>query len=257
VLEFGCKVLGISDEDVRSTPAYRQHQDTPEDRLLFQARVLAYAETTWTNYASTIKEFLAFCLRRELNVFECTPYMVNLFLMHMGQNGSSFRSLQKYVSAISFVFRFFLCRDPTTDQMVLDVLKFLKKVAPHNQNTKDGFGSLEIRRLWNSILEKYGSIEKCPNLELRTFVMIVLQHATFCRFSDVQTLKLSDIVHEIDYFEIRIRYSKTDQAGIGQTVYLAKNVSPDHNAHMLMCLYLQRIGMENVQEDCYLFPPLK
>jgi site-specific recombinase XerD len=257
VLEFGGKVLGISNEDVASTPAYKQHNNTPEDNLLFQARVLAYAETTWSNYSSTIKEFLAFCNRRELNVFECTPYIVNLFLMTMGQNGSSFRSLQKYVTAISFVFRFFLSRDPTNDKMVTDVLKFLKKVAPHNSNVKDGFGSAEIRRLWNRIIEKYGSIEKCPNLELRTFVMIVLQHATFCRFSDVHNLKLSDLVHEIDYFEIRIRYSKTDQAGVGQTVYLPKTNHPEHNAHMLMCLYLEKIGSQNGNKDCYLFPPLK
>jgi hypothetical protein len=87
--------------------------------------------------------------------------------------------------------------------------------------------------------------------------MIVLQHATFCRFSDVRQLKLSDLIHEVDYFEIKIRYSKTDQAGVGQTVYLPKTKHTDHNAHMLMCLYLEKIGTLNNDQDCYLFPPLQ
>jgi site-specific recombinase XerD len=257
VLEFGTKALGIGYEDVQSTLAYRLHQQTAEDKLLFQARVLAYAASTWANYASTIQEFVTFCSRRELNIFECTPYIVNLFLLAMGQNGSSFRSLQKYVAAISFVFRFFLAVDPTQDQMVTDVLKFLKKVVSHNTRVKDGFGSAEIRKLWNCLEEKFGTVSNWPNAELRTFVMIVLQHGTFCRFSDIRNVKLSDLIHDVDYFQINIRYSKTDQAGLGQTVYLPNVHSMGHNAHMLMCLYLQRIDVLNTEPDCYIFPPLK
>ena len=50
--------------------------------------------------------------------------------------------------------------------------------------------------------------------------MTVFQHVSFCRFSDLRSLRLADVLHEVDYFKIHVRYSKTDQAGLGQTVFI-------------------------------------
>ncbi len=51
--------------------------------------MLAYSTATWKHQASAIKSFLQFCESRELNPFECTPSILNLFMLHKAQNGKS------------------------------------------------------------------------------------------------------------------------------------------------------------------------
>ena len=89
--------------------------------------------------------------------------------------------------------------------------------------------------------------------------MTVFQHVSFCRFSDLRSLRLADVLHEVDYFKIHVRYSKTDQAGLGQTVFIPKLDSVHKDPHMLMCLYLHRLDEKSADApgDMYLFPPLK
>jgi site-specific recombinase XerD len=250
-------VLQVPLADVQSTLLYRQHAGTDEEDLLFKARVQAYAINTWKNYIHNLQVFLSFCAHRSLNVFECTPYVVNLYLLHLAQANYSYTNVQHKLTAISFLFRFFLVPDPTTDQMVKDVLKFVSKVTSHVDRKKCGFGSAEVRKLWDKLESKYGNIEAMPLVELRTFVMIVTQHATLCRYSDIQNVKLSDVLHEVDYFEIHIGYSKTDQSGIGQIALLPRAPNVFRDPHQLMCCYLHRLDAVNVSPDCYLFPPLR
>jgi hypothetical protein len=95
-----------------------------------------------------------------------------------------------------------------------------------------------------------------PLVQLRTFVLAVIQYSSFCRFSDLAVVKLTDVIFELDYFKIVIQYSKTDQAGHGQEAYVLKSVDTVRDPHMLMCLYLQRLDTYNI-DDLYLFPPLR
>lgn len=127
---------------------------------------------------------------------------------------------------------------------------------PPKIQQKDAFGSDEIRRIWDKIDTELGGVQNLSSSDLRTFVLAVFQHKTFCRFSDVKQLKLKDILFNVDYFKVHIKYSKTDQGGLGQNVYLTCNTSHSRNAHMLMCLFLQKIHSDPT-DQVYLFPPLK
>jgi hypothetical protein len=69
-------------------------------------------------------------------------------------------------------------------------------------------------------------------------------------------VRLSDVIHTVDYFKITVQYSKTDQKGTGQDVFVLKTVDKSRSPHMLMCLYLQRLDTYDVQ-DLYLFPPVE
>jgi len=107
--------------------------------------------------------------------------------------------------------------------------------------------------------DKYGNVANFPVDKLRTFVLAVFQHQTFCRFSDVAKITLADVFHDVDYFKVHIRMSKTDQGGDGQWVLVPKSDSPFRNAHMLLCLYIHRMGFDSTDPtvSMYLFPPLK
>ena len=260
-LEFGERVLGLAVADVSSTRAYVQHcaGDAMESDWLFRARVMSFAPNTWRLHSSSLRDFISFCERRELNIFDCTPYIINLFLLHLAQIGKSIGVIESFLHALTFLFKFYLIRDYATEPMVADLLRFLRKVCEKRENKKDAFGSEQIRIIWDSIDKHVGNVSSLSDLQLRSFVMAVFQHSTFCRFSDLQHITLSDVIPNVDYFTIRIRYSKTDQSGVGHTVFVPRLDSVHRNPHMLMCLYLERLDSRKIGNESlmYLFPPLR
>jgi len=252
-------VLGMKEEWLRSSSAFKEFESQEGAQQLLQARVLAYASSTWLRHRSAIRAFTSFCGARDLSIFSCTPYIVNLFLLNQAQDGVSYGKIQAFLDSLAFVLKFFGVRNFTDDPMVSVIKKFTQKTCEHLSNVKLPFGSAEVRAIWDSIDLKFGCFEKLPKKEMRSFMLAVFQHQTFCRFSDVEKITLSDVLHDVDYFKITIRYSKTDQGGEGQHVFLPKSSTPFRNAHMLMCLYIEKMGFKGLagKTDLYLFPPLR
>ena len=251
-------MLGFLPDELLTTPSFRFYQEQlPNDGdIVFKARVMAFALATWKRYASQLRNFQSFCRNRNINPLECTPSTVNVFLLRLGQTGATSGCVDSFLAALSFIYRFYLITDTIVDSAVLDVKKFLGKACPKHSNKKCAFGSDQIRQMWDKIDEKRGGVEFLSPLDLRTFVLAVFQHSTFCRYSDVAQLKLADLCYDLDYFKIKIQYSKTDQQGIGQVTFLAKSSSQYRDPHMLMCLYLS--SMHSSQDDSvFLFPPLQ
>jgi len=91
--------------------------------------------------------------------------------------------------------------------------KIYAKTLTHVSKKKAAFGSVEVRKCWDKNDTKFGGIQNLTKLELRTFVMAVFQHKTFCRFDDITKVQLSDILQHLDYFSVRICCSKTEPKG--------------------------------------------
>jgi len=260
ILEFGTKVLGLKATDIANTPVFdlQFQKGMADGGEICKARILAYATGTWTGYAAVVRGFLAFCETRELSPFECTPSIINLYMLFEAKNKKSASFFEKFLNAWSFISKFFLCQDFTKDPIVADVWKFVEKVAPRKCNKKLPFGADEVRRLWDAIDEKLGGVQKLDRHDFRTFMLAVFQHKTFCRFSEAKHVKLEDVFHTADYFKIHVRFSKTDQGGKGQWLYLPKMSSLYRDPHMLMCLYVHHLELDKhvPSPHMYLFPPL-
>lgn len=258
LLEFGSKVLKIPEVDLTETVAYKQYmeEDPQEASLLFVSRVLAYSPNTWKAYASSVSDFLEFCSERSVSMFDCTPSLINVYQLKLAQDGKTFKNIESKLNALSFLYKFFLMPNFVLDKTVSDVKRFAKKVCRTTSNKKSSFGSAEIRKMWDSIEKDKGGIEKLSKTDLRTFCLAVFQHKTFCRYSDIKSIKLSDVIFDADFFKIFIQYSKTDQFGSGSYVYLPKSTAGFRDAHMLLCLYIQKMDFP-CETDVYLFPPLK
>ena len=254
------KCLGLQPRDVINTrPFDMEFEETAADLdFLAKARILAYSIGTWIGYASTVKGFLAFCANRELSPFECTPSVLNLYMLREVENGKHVSFFEKFLNGWSFISRFFLCQDYTKDQEVQDVKKFVEKICPRGVNKKKPFGADEVRKIWDKI-DQNGGIESLPFKDLRTFMIAVFQHKTFCRFSELKNVKIKDLFYELDYFKIHVEYSKTDQSGKGQWLYLPKLSSGYRDPHMLMCLYVHHLEIDKhvPSPHMYLFPPLQ
>jgi hypothetical protein len=221
---FSGRVFGLQREQVRSTPAFRHlHGLGPkeaDEQLL--ARILAFAPSTWAQHACAFQEFQKFCSDRNIGPLECVPQLLNVFLLGLAQKNISILSMESKIDSISFCLRFFMVPDITKDVFVDPVKKFIAKVCPKTTNLKKPFGSVEVRKIWNYIDNKYKDIFSIPIFELRTFVLAVTQYHSFCRFSDLAVVKLSDVTFDIDYFKIVIQVSKTDQQGHGQSAFVFK-----------------------------------
>jgi hypothetical protein len=229
-----------------------------EADAITKARYLAFANNTWKRHACYIRSFLKFCAVRKLSLFDCTPSVINLFLLKESQDGKSTGVIESFLDAYSFVVKFFGMQNHADVQCVTDVKKFIEKVTVRNSRTRAAFGSAEVRLLWDRLEQKNGPIENWSKIQLRTFTMAVFQHRTFCRFSDLEKIRLDDVLFDADYFKILIRCSKTDQSGKGSYVYVTKKCTGFRDAHMLMCVYIQKMDFNNVTgTEIYLFPPLK
>jgi hypothetical protein len=254
---FAARVFGLREDEIRNTPVFRQLPALPakDAETILLAKILAYAPTTWVSHASGFKEFRKFCEVRGINPLECIPQSYNLYVLGLAQKGITVAALDNKCNSVSFCFRFFMLRDISADPVTEPIKRFALKVCPKSNNVKSPFGLTEVRKIWNYIENKYNNLSQVPIFELRTLVLAVTQYESFCRFSDLAVVKLTDVVFDIDYFKIVIQYSKTDQNGSGQDVYILKSVDRLRDPHMLMCLYLHRLDSYDVN-DLFLFPPL-
>jgi hypothetical protein len=182
--------------------------------------------------------------------------LINLYLLHEAQNSKTFGSLESFLDAYSFLTKFFHMQNVANDALVNDVKKFCSKVTVIKTNKKEAFGIEEVTQLWSGLLKLHGEIETWPKLLLRTFMLAIFQHKTFCRFSDAQNILLRHIQFDTEYFKILIVKSKTDQIAKGQYVYLSKPVNANMDSHLLLCKYIQKVNFPDIN-DIYLFPPLK
>ena len=253
-------MLGIQANHLVNTPAFEmEFEEKAEDvDNLLKARVLAYAPSTWQGYASAISGFLRFCEVRELSPFECTPSILNLYLLKAAQSGKTTSFFENFLKAWSFVTKFYMCTDYTQHPSVNEMKKFTQKACNRKTNKKQPFGAPEVRKIWDKI-DANGGIEKMDFKQFRTFMMAVFQHRTFCRFSDLKNITLADMFHDVDFFKIHVKFTKTDQQGGGQWLYLPKESSVFRDPHMLMCLYIHHIELETdvPSPHVYLFPPIE
>ena len=240
-------------------PYFEDFQDLTADEVewTIKCKILRYSWNTWKKHTSANLFYFQMCESRDIDSYPVNVGILNLSLLSLAQKGKSIGVIESAVNAISFFSEFLGCGSIAGHYNVKQMQKFLSKVCVKRTNKKEGLRAHHIRKIWNK-MEKIG-LHKLKKSTLRSFVMAVFMHSTFCRFSDAVQLKVDDLVYHENYFDVKINFSKTDQNGEGQYCILPNNNSP-RNPHKLMCLYLQTMGFSEVDDavdHVYLFPPLK
>ena len=259
MLEFLDRVAGCEPDVAVRLPVYEEVGKFEEPYLdkMFRARVLAYSFNTWRSHGQGVKRYLYFCQNRNIVPYPVNVGVLNLCLLSLAESDTTRGVIESTVAAVSFFSKFLGCDDVARHYNVQQLLKFTSKVCIQNKNPKSGLQASDIRVLWDE-LEKIG-MENLSLVQIRTFVMAVFLHATFCRFSDAASLKLEDLVYTENYFEVKIGFSKANQSGTPQYCIVPNNCS-HRNPHKLMCLYLQTMFTDQndaVVDHVFLFPPLK
>jgi hypothetical protein len=252
-------MFSFSREEIKSTNFYRKLQriNKSDAEAVARSRILAFAENTWKRHASSIRSLIQFCKNRQYKLFKCKPEHICIFLLDELKKEKTVSTISATLDAYTFVVNFFDMRDCSKHKSVKDVMKFVEKAGVKNSNKKNAFGEAEVYLTYVKLVKKFGEIECWDKLLLRTFMLAVFQHKTFCRFSDAQKIRLKDVTYDIDHFKMLIVSSKTDQCGKGEFVYLPKVGYEIPDMHMLMCKYIQIMDLDNTGiGNVYLFPLL-
>jgi integrase len=89
---------------------------------------------------------------------------------------------------------------------------------------------------------------------LRSLVFVTLGFAGFLRVSELYSLKCCDITFHANYFEVKVRSSKTDQSNKGEIIQISKtdNFTCPYN---ILQIFFKK-GNISVNDDFYLFRQL-
>ena len=179
---------------------------------------------------------------------------LDLCCVKLALAGKSSQVIEKLVNSVIFVSKFLGFYISRTDPHLKRMIKFSSKLCVTKNRQKDGVQSSDISLIWD-IIEHQGGIKTLSMCELRTFIMLIFCHRTLCRFSCAKEIKLSDIKFSNSFLEFNIKFSKTDQEGLTQTVLLPY-VSGKRNPFLSVCLYINVLCC-NISDpsDVYLFPP--
>ena len=257
LIKLAEQAFGASSTTTKKLPLYLELIKFSDNEIvnLLQLRVVCFASSTWINYASALKPYINFCKIRKIPLYPVDTSILDLCVLKLVQDRKTTAVIDNLFKAVIFASNFLGCKLSFQDRHIKNTIKFVSKICNTSNRQKDGFDSKDIRKIWNEI-EDNGGLKNLSMAELRTFVMAVFSHHTLCRFSCANVLKLNDLFFHKDYFELFVKFSKTDQEGKGQFTILPYKQGP-YNPHRLMCLYIQALNIDESNfETMYLFPPL-
>ena len=213
------------------------------DRLLTQA----YAPTTHLTYAQGIAAFNDFCrATHQVNSFPVTPEIVPHFVAYLSLSGKSFSTAKTYLAAISAKHKINNMPDPTNSFLVKKLMQGFSRSVP----SKDARFPITFERLKQLVACLH---LVCSNSYESTLfkTAFTLSFFGFFRVSELigqgQSLsrgrtgiQKTDVRISNDKVVVKLRGSKTDQNGKGQSVSLPQVVeSPDTCPVRVLLEYLQ------------------
>ena len=104
--------------------------------LFLQNNFPTYGSQFYCYQSEIVTDYRSHSWLHRLSPFECTPSVLNLYLLHEAQNGKPVSFVEKFLNGCSFIWRLFLYQDFTKEQAVCDVKKFVEKACPRGCNKK-------------------------------------------------------------------------------------------------------------------------
>ncbi len=162
-------------------------------------------------YAGAWRDFTGFCHEHGLAPLPATPLTVIRYLTHLAELGRSVATIDLRIAAIALAHRMAGHDSPTVREDVRQVLAGIR-------NTR-GRAPAKKKALTADLL--VGVLRKIRGRELaetRDRAMILLCFGAALRRSELVALDVDDIERHRRGLLVRLRRSKTDQEGRGQTV---------------------------------------
>ncbi len=193
---------------------------TPPEQLTSLMRHLegAYAPNTLRAYQADMREFIAYCEKRDLCPLPADPQEVASFLISTVSQGIKASTIQRKAASISAIHRFSGLSDPTKHP---EVKLCIRKINRQLGNRFD-----QAYPVTKDVLKKL--LSACGNdlRGLRDQALLHLAYDSMRRRAELVSFRVEDLVLEGESGAcLLLRRSKTDQFGSGRWIHLSRETT--------------------------------
>lgn len=161
-------------------------------------------------YAADWRDFTAWCEGARLPSLPAEPATVAAYLGQLATRGARCATIDRRAAAIAYVHRAFDHDTPTGSERVRAVLQGIRKTLGRRPDKK---AALTVDLVVKVVRRIKGDL-----VGLRDRALILVCFAAALRRSELVALDVADVEQHRRGIVVRIRHSKTDQTGQGQTV---------------------------------------
>ena len=132
-------------------------------------------------------------------IFPAQPLQVALYLAYLIQKSSTSAPVEEAVNALSWAHQMALVGDPTQNDLVKYVLAGAKRILAHRKTKKEPITTEILTQLVDKFAKEDADLD-----DLRIVTICLVGFAGFLRFSELESLRESDIHIFADHLEIFI-----------------------------------------------------
>lgn len=195
----------------------------------------AQAASTERAYRRGWDDFGAWCAFRRVEPLPAHPAAVAMYLSFLADRGLSASSIGQRAAAIAHRHRKAGHDAPTTNPVVQDALRGIRRTIGTAPNRKSAATADRIRAM----------LDACPGtmIGIRDRALLALGFAGAFRRSELAALQVSDLEEVADGFRVTIRRSKTDQTGEGAEIVVPRGLRIQPVRHVQT--WIQAAGIES------------
>ena len=185
-------------------------QEIPE--VLLQARspntnkCYGFAYARWKHWAEAYPE---------VTILPAQPIHIVLYLVYVAKSAKSYSVINSAVSALSWAHSLAGLETPTSNPLIIETLKGLKRKLARPSIRKEPFEREHIHSLFD--LLRTESVT-----DVRNTLIIVLAYFAFLRVDELRHVQKQHLTVSESHVEISIPRSKCDQLRQGNTVLIAR-----------------------------------
>ena len=151
-----------------------------------------------------------------LEAFPAKPIQVALYLSFLISKSKTSAPVEEAVNALSWAYQVAVIEDPTDHPLVKQIVAGAKRMLAHRVTKKEPITAEILHKLVDNSISDNAELPA-----VRTIAICLLGYAGFFRFSEIASLKESDIGIYNDHMEVFVESSKTDQFRDGAWVPIA------------------------------------
>ena len=206
------------------------------------------SDNTNNKYFYAFKRWEKFILKEGGQSLPAIPIHVALYMTHLMNTGSSYSVIQSAVYSIKWAHSLHGLQDPTENSFIQTLLESSKR-QPNKPRAKKEHINVE------SIIDLCSKYKDSFDLTVvRDLCMIVLSFSGFLRYSELSSLRCSDVHFRDTHLEVHISKSKTDQYRLGDQIVISKGESVACPYNLLSKYY--SICSIDPSSDDFLFKPI-
>jgi site-specific recombinase XerD len=176
----------------------------------------AQAAATERAYGRGWDDFCAWCAFRRIEPLPAHPAAVTMYLSFLADRGLSASSIGQRAAAIGHRHRKAGHDAPTTNPVVQDALKGIRRALGAAPRRKSAATADRIRLM----------LDACPDsmIGIRDRALLAFGFAGAFRRSELVALQVTDLDETPDGYRVSIRRSKTDQTGQGHEIVIPRGL---------------------------------